>query len=127
MGKVTDVIILVYRESRGAEVRDPRFLKQFRGKTRRDSVQVDRDILNYSGATLSSQALARGVRKALTLFDYFFGANGKRAADAGAPPIMSSRPVNRRRGILSLRLRTMLRPLEPRQALPRRGTPRRDT
>ena len=93
-GKVTDVIILVYRESRGAEVRDPRFLKQFRGKTRRDSVQVDRDILNYAGATLSSQALARGVRKALTLFDYFYGASGKTATGGGSPPSDGSKETS---------------------------------
>jgi thiamine biosynthesis lipoprotein len=91
-GKITEVILLVYRESRGAEVRDPRFLKQFRGKTRRDPVQIDRDILNYAGATLSSQALARGVRKALALFEQFYGANSKPTAEtipSGYPSLHS--------------------------------------
>ena len=78
-GKVKDVILLVFRESRGAEVRDPRFLKQFRGKTHRDKVRIYRDILNYAGATLSSQALARGVRKTLALYEYFYAAGGKAA------------------------------------------------
>lgn len=87
-GKITEVILLLYRESRGAEVRDPRFLKQFRGKTRRDPVQIDREILNYAGATLSSQALARGVRKALALFEQFYGANSKTTAGA----VVSSGP-----------------------------------
>lgn len=71
-GKVTDVILLVYRENRGGEVRDPRFLRQFRGKSNRDPIQVDRDVLNYSGATLSCQALARGVRKAIVLVEHFY-------------------------------------------------------
>lgn len=83
-GKVTDVILLVFRESRGAEVRDKRFLRQFHGKTRRDPLQVNRDILNYSGATLSSQALARGVRKALVLLGYFYHPDTDSRAELGS-------------------------------------------
>jgi hypothetical protein len=63
-------------------------------------VQVDRDILNYAGATLSSQALARGVRKALVLFDYFYGANQK-AASTGSPPLSHGTPLTSSRVILS--------------------------
>lgn len=114
-GNVSEVIILVYRESRGGEVRDPRFLKQFRGKTRRDKIQVDRDILNYSGATLSSQALARGVRKALALFEHFYGANAEGAAKAGAPcnhVILSAarQPTGGARDLLLPEQLQMLRP-----------------
>lgn len=66
-GKVIDVAIMVFRETRGWEVKEKRFLRQFRGKRIGDPIQIDRDIINYSGATLSSKALARGVKRALLL------------------------------------------------------------
>jgi hypothetical protein len=65
-----------YRESRGGEVREQRFLRQFRGKRERDAIQVNNDIVNYTGATLSSQAIARGVKKALALAHLFYGSGG---------------------------------------------------
>src|SRR5262249_26288341 len=71
-GKVTDVVIMVFRENRGWEVREKRFLNQFRGKTLRSAIRVDEDIINYTGATLSSKAVARGVKRALLLFDAFY-------------------------------------------------------
>ena len=73
-GQVGDVAIMDYRESRGGEVREQRFLRQFRGKRAKDSIQVNNDIANYSGATLSSYAIARGVKKALLLVETFYGA-----------------------------------------------------
>jgi thiamine biosynthesis lipoprotein len=72
-GKVTDVVIMVFRENRGWEVKEKRFLNQFRGKTLRNSIRVDEDIINYTGATLSSKAVARGVKRALFLLDSFYG------------------------------------------------------
>lgn len=71
-GEAGEVVILEYRESRGAEVKDKRFMRQFRGKRSSDPIQVDRDIANYTGATLSSRAIARGVKKALLLADLFY-------------------------------------------------------
>jgi thiamine biosynthesis lipoprotein len=73
-GQVGDVAIMDYRESRGGEVREQRFLRQFRGKRGKDPIQVNNDIANYSGATLSSYAIARGVKKALALVETFYGA-----------------------------------------------------
>ena len=70
--KVTDVAIMVFRENRGWEVKEKRFLNQFRGKTLRNSIRVNEDILNYTGATLSSKAIARGVKRALLLLDTFY-------------------------------------------------------
>src|SRR3989441_6153688 len=43
-----------------SEVKEKRFLRQFRGKTAGDPIRINQDILNYTGATLSSKALARG-------------------------------------------------------------------
>lgn len=71
-GKVTDVVLMTFRESRGAEVREPRFLRQFRGKTASSPLKVNQDVLNYTGATLSSKAIARGVKRALLLLDEFY-------------------------------------------------------
>ncbi len=71
-GKVTEVVIMIFRENRGWEVKEKRFLNQFRGKTLRNSIRVDEDIINYTGATLSSKAVARGVKRALFLFDAFY-------------------------------------------------------
>jgi hypothetical protein len=68
-GKVQRQEIVVYREARGDEVRDDRFRRQFIGKSAQDRVDVDQDIVAVSGATISSRAMAIGVKRALVLFD----------------------------------------------------------
>jgi thiamine biosynthesis lipoprotein len=73
-GKVLEVAVMEYRESRGDEVKEQRFLSQFRGKQAKDPIRVNQDIVNYTGATLSSYAIARGVRRALALTNLFYGA-----------------------------------------------------
>src|SRR5262245_24388307 len=60
--KVRKVALMVFRETRGAEVEDPRFTNQFKGKSARDALQVGSDIIGISGATLSSRAFCRGTR-----------------------------------------------------------------
>jgi Na+-translocating ferredoxin:NAD+ oxidoreductase RnfG subunit len=60
-----DVDILVYREAYGGEVAYEPWRKQFRGKTAAAPLQVGKDIKNISGATISSNAVTRGVRQAL--------------------------------------------------------------
>jgi len=71
-GEVGDVAVMEYRETRGEEVKDRRFLRQFHGKKLTDPITVDRDIENYTGATLSSHAIATGVKKALVLVQAFY-------------------------------------------------------
>ena len=61
--------IVAYREARGDEVRDARFRAQFVGKSARDTVRAGDDIVAVSGATISSRAMATGVRRALVLLD----------------------------------------------------------
>jgi hypothetical protein len=61
--------IVVYREARGDEVRDPHFRHQFVGKSVRDPIVTDDDIVAVSGATISSRAMAVGVRRAVVLFE----------------------------------------------------------
>jgi Na+-translocating ferredoxin:NAD+ oxidoreductase RnfG subunit len=64
-GAARDIDILVYREPQGGEVATEAWRKQFRGKTATDPLQVGKDIRNISGATISSNAVTRGVRQAL--------------------------------------------------------------
>ena len=64
-GAVKGVTILTYRETYGGEVRNPKWLAQFLGKTKTAPLKVDTDIKNISGATLSSVHIAEGVRRLL--------------------------------------------------------------
>ena len=66
-GKVSDVTVLIYRESRGWEVRYPAFTDQFRGATLTKHFLLDRRIDGISGATMSVNALTRLARLALLL------------------------------------------------------------
>lgn len=64
-GAVRDVEILDYRESYGGQVRDAAWRRQFVGKRASDSLTLDKDIRNISGATLSSRHVTDGVRRLL--------------------------------------------------------------
>ena len=67
-GQVQRVEILQYRESYGGEVRQGSWLAQFIGKTRASSLELNRDIRNISGATLSSLHVTEGVKRILGLY-----------------------------------------------------------
>lgn len=71
--EVENVVIMIYRESRGDAVKRGRFLNQFRGKSANDRLRLDRDVMAVSGATMSSRALAAGVKRALVLVDRRYG------------------------------------------------------
>jgi len=66
-GRVAQMRVLIYRESRGDEVRQPFFLDQFKGATLQDGEELDRTIDGVSGATLSTRALTKLARLALFL------------------------------------------------------------
>ncbi len=68
-GRVRRVEILEYRESYGFEVANADWLKQFVGKTSADPVQVNKDIRNISGATLSSHHITEGITRVLAFYD----------------------------------------------------------
>ncbi|MDY6943311.1 MAG: FMN-binding protein [Pseudomonadota bacterium] len=64
--RIERVRVLVYRESRGGEVRHAYFTRQFKGAALvQDDFALDRTIDGISGATLSSRALTRVSRLAL--------------------------------------------------------------
>jgi hypothetical protein len=61
--------VLVYRETRGMEVRYPSFLRQFAGARLLDG-RLTKPIDGISGATLSVQSMARMARAALMLNEH---------------------------------------------------------
>ena len=71
-GKVTNVELLVFRESRGSEVRMKRFNSQYEGKTVLHPVRINKDIINISGATMSVRSMSAGVKRMLVLVDEFY-------------------------------------------------------
>src|SRR5471032_766658 len=56
-GRVKQIEILDYRESYGYEIRNRNWRQQFVGKTNADTLRLDQDIRNISGATLSCRHL----------------------------------------------------------------------
>lgn len=71
-GRVKDVLVLEYRESRGGEVRQKGFLKQYAGKTSRDPLELEEDITPITGATISARAISDGVKKALVVWEALY-------------------------------------------------------
>lgn len=70
---VRDVAVMVYRESRGGDVKRKRFLTQYRGKRSSDPIDVNRDIINISGATISVRSLNAGVKRVLAELTALYG------------------------------------------------------
>lgn len=65
--RIEKVSVLIYRESRGWEVRNPAFTAQFTGARLDEGMSLDRAIDGISGATLSVRALKKLTRLALLL------------------------------------------------------------
>jgi thiamine biosynthesis lipoprotein len=70
--KVRDVAVMVYREVRGGEITQRRFLAQYQGKHATDPIQLDRDIVGITGATLSVRGANRAVHKALAVLELVY-------------------------------------------------------
>lgn len=67
-GVVKGVEILDYRETHGGEIRNARWRAQFVGKKNGDAFQLDEDIRNISGATLSCKNVTNGVKRILATY-----------------------------------------------------------
>lgn len=65
--KIERVKVLIFRESRGDEIRHDFFTRQFKQATLQTNAQLDRDIDGISGATMSVLALTKLARIALFL------------------------------------------------------------
>lgn len=61
------VEVLVYRESYGGEIQDPKFLQYFQQKTFASPLSPGQDIPRIAGATISVNAITLGVRRTLWL------------------------------------------------------------
>ena len=83
-GKIKDLAVLIYRESRGGDVARRRFLHQFIGKSVRSPVKINRDIINITGATMSVVTMCSGVKKVLGVVDEFY-LSGKRGLENASP------------------------------------------
>jgi len=65
--EIESIQVLIYRESRGYEVRHPFFTEQFQGAELTNGDQLSRNIDSISGATLSVNALKKLAKVALYL------------------------------------------------------------
>jgi len=64
-GTVGRVEVMVYREPRGEQVKEGRYLKQYERQS--GAVELGKEIQSISGATVSGQVITFGVNKALFL------------------------------------------------------------
>lgn len=62
-GSMTGLEIMAYRESHGAEIRNPAWRKQFAGRKTVGQIRLGDDIRNISGATLSCQHVTQGAQR----------------------------------------------------------------
>jgi hypothetical protein len=69
---VREVALMVYREPRGGEISQKRFLAQYKGKKSSDPIMLNRDIVGITGATLSVQGANRAVHKALAVLEIVY-------------------------------------------------------
>ena len=77
-GKISRVEMMVFRETIGSEARERAFMSQFEGKDLTDNLSIGSGIRNVTGATLSARAIAKGVKRALFLWEQFYGGNNLR-------------------------------------------------
>ena len=68
-GTVKQIEILQYNESYGYEVREASWRAQFVGKSAGSTLQLNADIKNISGATLSCRHITDGVKRLLSLYE----------------------------------------------------------
>lgn len=66
-GKIERINVLIFRESRGWEIRYPFFTDQFSDVALKEDKQLDKHIDGISGATLSVKAMTKMARLALML------------------------------------------------------------
>jgi len=64
-GTVKQIEIMQYIESYGYEVREAQWRAQFVGKSASSPLELNNDITNISGATLSSRHVTEGVKRVL--------------------------------------------------------------
>ena len=76
--QVEAVWVMIYRESRGGEIRRQRFLSQYGGKHAGSPIRLNRDIIGITGATLSVRAVNAGVKKILAVIETAYSSKATR-------------------------------------------------
>lgn len=71
-GKVQNIAVMKYTETRGRPIVRRNFLAQFIGKTSKDLLTLEKNLNAISGATVSSKATAFIVKKAIILFEELY-------------------------------------------------------
>lgn len=64
-GSVRQIEVMDYRETYGYEIRNPAWRRQFVGKRSSDPLELEQDIRNITGATLSCRHITEGVKRLL--------------------------------------------------------------
>jgi Na+-translocating ferredoxin:NAD+ oxidoreductase RnfG subunit len=67
-GQVVGIEILSFRETHGDEIRQASWREHFVGKSLDDAFELNEDIPNISGATLSCRNVTDGVKRLLALY-----------------------------------------------------------
>jgi Na+-translocating ferredoxin:NAD+ oxidoreductase RnfG subunit len=68
-GTVKRVKVMSYQEQRGRPIARNSFLNQYRGKSSSSLMQVGKDIVGVSGATISSRSATFAVKKAIVIYE----------------------------------------------------------
>lgn len=63
----TKILSLIETPGLGLNAKSPAFLSQFKGKTSADKLRAKMDVDALTGATITTQAIADGVREAIKL------------------------------------------------------------
>ena len=69
-GTIVNSHIVKYREPIGGEVSHKNWLNQFSGRTKDSTYNVGKDIDGISGATISVNAVTRGIQRSVLVTDY---------------------------------------------------------
>jgi hypothetical protein len=75
-GAVKGIEVMDYRETFGDQIRNPKWRAQFTGKRHGAALQLDKDIKNISGATLSCRHVADGVKRLLATYEAVLSRQG---------------------------------------------------
>ena len=67
-GQIQGVEILEYNETYGEQIREKKWLQQFKGRDANQTLRFNEDIKNITGATLSSKHVTNGVQRLMVLY-----------------------------------------------------------
>jgi len=76
-GAIKGIEILEYREAYGGQIREPDWRKQFIGKQGGSKLQLNKNIRNISGATLSCKHVTDGMNRLLATYEIAIKESGR--------------------------------------------------